>query len=59
MELKKENIQKRVIVKELQELNKQLKLEYDVSLNNNRKMEMFLKEIQFTFKNDKSNQKAN
>lgn len=59
MELYKENVEKKIVVKQLENVNKKLKMEYDASLNNNHKMEMFLKEIQFTFKNDRSNQKAN
>lgn len=58
MELLKENREKKEYVSELERKNQGLKQEYSLCLMSNQKIEQFLKEIEFTFKNDSSNQKA-
>ncbi len=57
--LQKENRQKRNIIKQLETTNKDLKGEYEQCIRSNRKIQYFLRDIEFTFKNDKKQQKAN
>lgn len=59
IDLKKQNNEKKKIVNELLDRNQNLKQGYYSSLKRNIHLQSFLKTIEFTFKNDESNQKAN
>lgn len=52
--LQKENAEKKKYVKELEEMNCQLKNEYDLCISHNNKLEHFFKEVEFTFQPEKN-----
>lgn len=50
--LQKENLEKKQEVRNLEKINDQLRAEYESAITHNKKLESFLRDVEFTFQQD-------